>query len=114
MDIEVNEVEGGLTQVVLTGRLDTAGVGRIEARFLEAVVAAGKPAIVDLSRVPYIASMGLRMLISAARSLARENVKLALYAPQDLVRDVLESVALTAIVPVCGDAQGAIAAVRAP
>lgn len=114
MNIEINEMEGGVTQVVLIGRLDTAGVGRIETRFLAAVVPPAKPVIVDLSRVEYIASMGLRMLLSAARSLARKDAKLALYAPQNLVRDVLESVSLTAIVPVCSDAQGALAAVRAP
>src|SRR5262245_46306772 len=113
MDMQVKDVEGNLTQVVLTGRLDTSGVGGIETRFLAAVVPPGKPVIVDLSRVEFVASLGVRMLLSAARSLGSKGAKLALYAPQELVNEVLEAVAVKEIVPVCADANSAIAAVRA-
>lgn len=112
MEMQVNDVDGNFTQVVLIGRLDTPGVGRIETRFLAAVVPCGKPAIVDLSQVDFIASLGLRMLLSAARSLARKELKLALYAPQDLVNQVFEGVSLHEIVPVRPDETSAIAAVR--
>ena len=112
MDMQVKEVDGNLTQVVLAGRLDTLGVGGIETRFLEAVVPPGKPVIVDLSQVEFLASLGVHMLLSAARSLGRKGAKLALYAPQERVSEVLEAVAVSEIIPVCPDANSAIATVR--
>jgi anti-anti-sigma factor len=113
MEMQVSETSDGLKQVALIGRLDTAGAGRIEASFIAAVVPPGQPVIVDLSQVDYIASMGVRMLLSAARGLKQKNAKLALFAPQAMVQEVFESISFSQIVPVCGDATAAIAAVRA-
>jgi anti-sigma B factor antagonist len=112
MEMQINEVGGNVTQIVLIGRLDTPGVGRIETRFLAAVVPPGKPVVVDLSKVDFIASLGVRMLLSAARSLKQKEVKLALYAPQHLVSSVFDGVSLSHVVPICPDADDALAAVR--
>ncbi len=45
-------------------------VDEIKTRFIAAVVPVGNNAVVDLSRVEFVASMGIRMLVSTARSLA--------------------------------------------
>lgn len=113
MEMELKDLGDNVTNVMLAGRLDTPGVGRIETRFCAALVPPGKHAIVDLSRVDFMSSMGIRMVISVARSLKQKQARLVLYAPQQMVYDVLESVSLRQIVPVCVDAAAAIAAVRA-
>ncbi len=108
--LEVTQVSDTIVRVALTGRLDTPGVDSVETRFAASLVPTGKNAVVDLSRVTFIASMGIRMLISVARSMKQRHAQLALYNPQPLVKETLDSVSLSEIVPVVDDELAAIAA----
>lgn len=109
MDFSTSDV-GSTLKVALQGRLDTAGVDRIETRFTATVVPARRPTIVDLSAVPFVSSMGIRMLLSAARALSRDGVSLALYGAQPVVHDTLRSV-IADVIPLVADEAQAIAQV---
>jgi anti-anti-sigma factor len=111
VDMEVAGLDNGLTKITLSGRLDTPGVDRIEARFVATVVPGNTSAIVDVSGVDFIASMGIRMFITAARSMALRHAKLALYGAQSMVNQVFEHVCMTDFVPVVENEAEAIAAV---
>ncbi len=100
-----------LVKVTLAGRLDTLGVDRVETRFVAHLVPGGNSAVIDLSGVDFVASMGIRMLISAAKSLRAKQARLALYGVQPLVLQVFESVALQQIIPIRSTEAEAIAAV---
>ena len=113
MDMEISDVGEQLRKVVLIGRLDTPGVLSIEPRFVTGVVPGGKNAIVDLSKVDFISSMGIRMFISVARNMKDRHAKLALYAPQTRVDEVLDAAAFRQLVQVCKDAAEATAIVQA-
>ncbi len=108
MDIEVTELEGNLTCIRLNGRLDSPGVDRVETRFTAALVAAGRSAVVDLSGVSFLASMGIRMLISSGRALNLKGAKMVLFGATSLVQSVLDHVALDQIIPVVATEQEAI------
>ena len=71
----------------------------IETRFGAAIVPAGKNTVVDLSQVTFLASMGIRMLIATNRSLSRKGGKFALYGATPAVREVIDTVALTELIP---------------
>jgi anti-anti-sigma factor len=90
---------GDIRRVSLAGRLDTAGVDVVETRFGAAIVPNGKNTIVDLSEVTFLASMGIRMLISTTRALSRKGGKLVMYGAGPGVKDVIETAALTEIIP---------------
>jgi anti-sigma B factor antagonist len=107
-DLGQNEVK-----VTLKGRLDTFGVDRIERQFLAALVPDGHNAIVDLSQTEFVASMGIRMFMSAARALHSKNARIILYAPQQIVREVFDSVSLDDVISICDDEAEAIAALHA-
>ena len=111
VDMEFIRRPDGLTQVTLSGRLDTPGVDRIESRFLAAVAAEGKNAIVDVSRVAFIGSMGIRMLITAARSMGHRHARLALFGAQSMVHEVFENVSLREMIPIVDTEAEAITAV---
>ena len=64
--IDTEEVAPAITKVNLRGRLDANGVQTISTTF-DRVARTQANLIVDLSRVTFIASTGLRTLISAAR-----------------------------------------------
>ncbi len=111
VEMEVTGLDDGLTKVTLSGRLDTPGVDRIEARFVAAVVPDGKSAIVDVSRVAFVGSMGIRMFITVARSMGLRRAKLALYGAQSMVNEVFENVSLSEIMPIVDSETEAITAV---
>jgi len=100
-----------LIKVGLVGRLDSPGVGKVEAQLLSQLVPAAGNAIIDLSSVDFVSSMGIRMLVSAAKGLRARQAKLALFGAQPRVLRVLEAVALQQIVPICPTEAEALAAV---
>jgi anti-anti-sigma factor len=112
MQMQVQDAGEGIVNVTLIGRLDTPGVDVIETRLTAHLVPRGARAMVDLSQVAFLGSGGIRMFISIARALGRRGGKLALYAPQPLVAEVLITTSLNAIVPVHVDSASAAAAVR--
>jgi anti-anti-sigma factor len=107
MEIRHDNV-GEVRRVALAGRLDTAGVDVVETRFGAAIVPNGRNTIVDLSEVTFLASMGIRMLISTTRALSRKGGKLVMYGAVPGVRDVIETAALTEIIPLAGDESDAL------
>ncbi len=112
MEMQTSRV-GDVTKVLLTGRLDTAGVSRIERTFAAEIVPLGKAAIVDLSQVAFLASLGVRMLISTTRALVGKGGKLVLYGANAAVREIIETTSLHEIVPVATTEAEAIALVSA-
>jgi anti-anti-sigma factor len=110
--MDISPIRERLVKVTLTGRLDSPGVDRIETTFLASLVP-GINAIIDLSHVDFVASLGIRMIVSAARSLGTRQATLALYGAQEQVRQVLEIVALGKIIAICSTEAEALAAVGA-
>ena len=108
MQIESESLGAEITVIRLSGRLDSAGVETIEARFVEqAAVTAG--VLVDLSAVDFIASSGISMLIAAARERAGRGGKLVLCLCQPRVSHVLGTAGLDSVVPIYGDREAALA-----
>lgn len=111
MDMDVTDLGNNTVRIALHGRLDTPGVDQIETRFSATIVPKGKHAIVDLSDVSFVASMGLRMFISVGRAVGGKHGKLVLLKPQGLVNEVFANAALSQIIPVVFDEQEALALV---
>jgi anti-sigma B factor antagonist len=112
VEMNVKDAADGIVDVALVGRLDTPGVAGVELNFTAALVPRAARAIIDMSKVEFIGSMGIRMLISVARSLSKKQGKLVLYGPQPLVNEVFKTVSLAEIIPVQPDAASALAAAR--
>jgi anti-anti-sigma factor len=111
-DMTISQVSG-VTKASLEGRLDSGSVDRIEIAFTASIVPVGKPAVIDLTQVTFLASLGIRMLLSTARALNRRGAKMALYGASPAVLEILETVALSDIVPVVASESDAIAVVTA-
>jgi anti-anti-sigma factor len=107
MDMQQNDL-GNVRRIVLAGRLDTAGVGLIETRFGASIVPGARNTVVDISQVTFLASMGIRMLISTTRSLSRKGGRIALYGATPAVREVIDTAALTDIIPLADSEDEAI------
>jgi anti-anti-sigma factor len=107
MEMQVSELQGA-TLVALKGRLDTAGVSAIEARFAAVIVPKARPAVVDLAEVEFLASLGIRMFISTARALAGKGAKFALCNATPALIEVIEMTSLMEIIPLADSPDEAI------
>lgn len=112
MDIAIEELGPDVACIMLDGRLDTAGVDAVETRFNAAVVAPGRHALLNLAGVSFVSSMGVRLLITAARSLQQRGRQLVLYGAMPLVQETLENVAIDQIIPLAQDRDGALGALK--
>jgi len=112
MQLQLGKKVDGVLNVLLIGRLDTPGVDRIETQLTAQLVPRGERVTIDLSRVEFLGSIGIRMFITIARALARNGGKMVLYGAQPSVAQVLETTSLHNIIPVRSDADAAAAVAR--
>lgn len=110
MHMVVDELDGGVTAVALRGRLDTLGAEAIDLRF--SVIAGAKRAVVvDLSEVDFLASLGIRVLLTSAKAVQRKGGRLAIIAPEGNVLMVLKTAGMETLIPIFQERDAAIAAV---
>jgi anti-anti-sigma factor len=67
MKLDVADMENGITKISLSGRLDVEGALKIDDEFTE-ITKGKKNVLVDLSEVPFIASLGIRTLVIGAKA----------------------------------------------
>jgi len=113
MELNLIHSDDTYTHIALAGKLDVGGVGEIENKFLGYTAARKKGAVVDISGVNFLGSMGLRIILDAAKSLNREKKKLVLLAPQPLVNEVLEASGIGDVVAIETDPAAAVALAQA-
>lgn len=107
MRLDSIDLSDNTLQLSLDGRLDLEGTQSIEQKFSFAATVRPLNVIVDLSAVSFLASIGIRMLLTAARAQASRGGKVILAAPQDSVRKVLEAAGVDQLVPITHDLDGA-------
>jgi anti-anti-sigma factor len=113
MELKVISTDGTYNHIALVGKLDIAGVGEVENKFIGFTAAGKKNAIVDLSGVNFLGSMGLRIFISSAKALNLEKKKLILLNPQPLVGEVLDASGIGDVVAIEHDTAAAVAKAQA-
>ena len=87
------------TNILLSGSLDIAGVRDIEMDFSR-LVSGEQTVLIDFSGVTFIASLGMRMLLSAAKKLDTEGNKMLLHSVPPLVETALNIAGLATIMPI--------------
>jgi anti-anti-sigma factor len=112
MQLEIIQKTDALIRLALKGRLDAAGVDQVGTR-LNAALSGGGHGVVDISQVTFLASLGVRLLLTAAKSLDRRGSKLVLVAPQSLVEQALQHSSLDQLIPVVPDVDRALALLEA-
>lgn len=111
MQISVSEIDTTTKRVTLVGKLDISGAERIGLPL--ATVAGSKcNLVVDMSGVDFIASIGIRHLVMAAKAVARNNGRLVVFGPTPMVAEVLEVSGLQDILPVAASEEELQAAFR--
>jgi anti-anti-sigma factor len=109
MEITASQVSG-VTLIRIAGSMDSLTSDEAQAFFDEQV--AGNPIrlAADLSRVDYLSSAGLRVLLSALKGARQRGGDLYLAGLQENVRKVLELAGFTSIFKIFPTVEEAVAA----
>ena len=99
MELSTTTLENGITKVSLSGRLDVDGALKIDSDFNK-IAEANKNLLVDMSDVSFLASLGMRTLITAAKAISNNGGKLVLLSPQANVEKVLRESRVDTVLPI--------------
>lgn len=110
---ELLDVDSDHLLVAIHGRLDLEGVQAIGNPLTIKVTAARKPTILDLSDVPFLASLAMGMIVQIYRGLLLHGAPLVLMAPQPLVAEAFRNASLDGAIPIEPDLTAALRWVRA-
>jgi len=78
MSISHQDVGKDLRYIAITGRLDIPGTDSVGAKLQELAAAPKKGVVVDLRTVQFLASIGIRALISSAKAVQQRGGKMVL------------------------------------
>jgi len=110
-EIVVIEANNALTHVALRGRLDVTGVEDVELELTRQTVARRKPAIVDISAVDVLASIGVGMLVKNARWMHSHGLVFGVVAT-GLTKEILERLKVNMIFQVVPTYEEALRALK--
>lgn len=112
MEMRHEKLEDGMMRVSLSGKLDIVGTQDIDVRFTGLTASKGGFFIVDLSEVTFLASIGIRTLVTSAKALARRGGKMVLLKPQPIVENVLKVSGIDTFLPIFFDFDAAREALK--
>lgn len=105
MDVVEQQI-GGVTVIVLKGRMDSNTSGGLEPVLFERAKSCDAM-VVDLKHVQYVSSAGLRVLLKTAKTSRAAENRLALAGLSPQVLEVFEISGFTAIFQIFDDADKA-------
>ncbi len=108
--MSVEKLPDAVTRVVLAGQLDIKGASEVELSFATVTAKNGR-VVVDVGEVDYVASIGLRLLVGAAKTVSRRGGKLVLCRATPNVSKVLVMSGLDGLLPSFGTLELAVEAV---
>ena len=108
MEIQIEPLVENFTLVTLLGKLDLIGAQAIDTR-LGATANRGDHVVVDLEGVTFLASMGIRSLVMAAKAAQLKGRRLIVIKASTDVEQVLLASGLDTLIPMAGSTEAAIA-----
>jgi anti-anti-sigma factor len=108
MSISHSDIGENLRRIVISGQLDMPGTDSIAAQLVELTAAPKKGVVVDLSAVKFLASIGIRALITSARAVQQRGGKMVLVVSEgSTVVMSLEATGVDQLIPVFKNASDA-------
>jgi anti-anti-sigma factor len=109
----IEKTSGSITLVILKGCLDTATAPEVESRLLQMFQEGKKYMILDFSEVTYLASAGMRVLLTLVKHVKGLAGRLMLAALLPTVHDVLSITGFLPYLEIHETVEKAVEAMRA-
>ena len=113
MELVVDEVTPHTKCLKLSGRLDHKGSGEIEMKFTALTSTNSDNIAVDMQGVDFIASIGMRLLLSCVKAKVARGGRIVLFDVQPLVMEALSSAGIDTLISIQADREAALAALQA-
>jgi anti-sigma B factor antagonist len=98
MPIDFEDCSNDLRRIALSGRLDIPGTGEIDAKFTALAASAERRVVVDLTGVSFLASIGIRAIITKAQQ--KRGGRMVLFVGDNSpVAKTLEATGIDTLVP---------------
>lgn len=111
MKLSTEELDGGITRIILDGRLDIEGAAAVDLR-MNVIAGSSKHVLIDLQQVSFLGSMGLRSIVVPAQNVRRRGGKVVLFAPVEMVEEVLKASNIDSLIPIHHELSAALAAIQ--
>lgn len=108
MEISAREVNG-VTVFNMSGRLDANTVEDVEGKITAAIDDGATKLILNMEGMDYISSVGLRVLVMAAKRISQTQGGLALCTIQDQVKEIFDLAGFSAFLKMFDDEESAVA-----
>ncbi|MEI7449276.1 MAG: STAS domain-containing protein [Desulfomonile sp.] len=108
MEMKVVRGDARLTRIALSGILDLEGESKIGNEFRHLADSSKTHFLVDMSQVSYLASLGIRLLFTTAKSLATSGKKMIVLSPQPMVEETLMTSGTARLIPIAHDEDEAL------
>ncbi len=100
------------TTVRLEGRLDAATTPALEQKLSKLFSLEQQSVIIDFSKVDYLSSAGLRLLLSATKKIKARGGKLVFCSMGDEVMEIVKMAGFERILTICSNEQEALSALQ--
>ncbi|MEI8164611.1 MAG: STAS domain-containing protein [Betaproteobacteria bacterium] len=108
MAIEFDDSKEKLRRITISGRLDILGTEEIATKFSALAASAQRRVIVDLTGVTFLASIGIRAIITNAKALQQRGGKLVLFVGENAsVSKTLDATGIDDLIPMFANADQA-------
>jgi anti-sigma B factor antagonist len=84
-----------LLKIAFTGKLDAINLPNVEMKFHALINNQNSPVILDFSEVSFLASLGIRMLLTAYKDVARQGHSLKIENAPDEIKKVFLTAGLS-------------------
>jgi len=108
MKLDYSELDNGIRMIKLNGSLDMNGTYSIEEQFVRHCAGDNVRLLLDLSKVSYMSSIGIPLLVNTTKSIVNRGGKVVFLNPQDNVLKVLDLVGVPDMIPILTDMDAAI------
>jgi anti-anti-sigma factor len=112
MRLESELLDDRILKIVLEGRLDVEGTQAIDMKFTALTATKASAILVDMTEVSFLASIGMRTLLSCAKAARNRGGKMVLLNPQPMVKAVLDRSGVATLIPVYEDSAAAMDALK--
>jgi len=108
VDITVEE-EGDVHIATIDGRIDASTTPVIEKK-LAGLLEASKKVLIDFSKVDYLSSAGLRLLLSSTKKMQAKEGKIGFFGMTDDVMEIIQMAGFERILQIFGTKKEALQA----
>ncbi len=110
LELQTDQIEGALV-ISVNGRIDGLNAQEFHDNLDKEIVGSENPVVLDLEKLSYISSAGLRSILLIAKTLKGKNTRFMLCSLSDPIKEIFEIAGFDKIIDVIKSRSDAIATI---